>query len=363
MTTRTLFSAARSLAWSARVPLLRVPRPSSALNRCCFYSQRNGDRHGYSSRLHNYRGMRRILLKPAIFTASVTFGSFAAVAIHRCEEDRRAASHVGGTLSYYSMKGVSDALRWWRLPGDVAKSLPASVVDSVEKLANDSRLPTVGPIIAANGAVFCAFGLAAATKRRFPRLGIMLDRLFVHNTASGQALPLLLSCFAHTGALHLGCNMYVLWTFGDPLVKLFGGRENFWAAYLSACSLSSFGAICLGLVMRAVASHPLSTGLGASGGLIGVVVAYALANPESRVGIIFLPGIDFSAHDMVIGLVAFDIAGLLAGWGALGHAAHLSGAAIGFYAVEMGGLQKHLPLYLNAVYGWWHRMRERLDEK
>jgi membrane associated rhomboid family serine protease len=111
--------------------------------------------------------------------------------------------------------------------------------------------------------------------------------------------------------------------------------------------------------MKRARGFPMPTGLGASGALIGLVVAYALAHPEARLGILFLPGVDFSAAEAVIGLVGFDVCGLLMGWGVLGHAAHLSGAAAGaFLASDLGRAALHQ--YCTQAARAWDKARGRL---
>jgi len=107
--------------------------------------------------------------------------------------------------------------------------------------------------------------------------------------------------------------MFVLGSFGDPLVQLLGSREQFWAAYISAATFSSFGAICLDLVMKRLRGFPMAAGVGASGTLMAVVVAYSLVRLDTRLSIIFLPWLDFSAAELVPAIVMFDIVGLALG--------------------------------------------------
>jgi membrane associated rhomboid family serine protease len=60
--------------------------------------------------------------------------------------------------------------------------------------------------------------------------------------------------------------------------------------------------------------------------------------PDARFGFIFLPGlVDFSAIQMLIGLVAFDVGGLIYSAlrsSPLGHGAHLGGVATGLLYFE-----------------------------
>ena len=47
-------------------------------------------------------------------------------------------------------------------------------------------------------------------------------------------LPMVLSAFSHYSAIHLGLNMYVLYSFGAPIIDRFFGVEQFCGFYLSA---------------------------------------------------------------------------------------------------------------------------------
>ena len=78
--------------------------------------------------------------------------------------------------------------------------------------------------------------------------------------------------------------------------------------------------------------------LGASGAVLGLVSYATLSQPNLELAIIFLPMFSFPAINMLAGLVCFDLVGLVLGWRALGHAAHLTGVATGagFY---YGGLE------------------------
>ena len=78
--------------------------------------------------------------------------------------------------------------------------------------------------------------------------------------------------------------------------------------------------------------------LGASGAVLGLVSFTTFARPGMEISLIFLPMTAIPAIQALGGLVALDCIGLVLGWKALGHAAHLTGVACGagFY---FGGLQ------------------------
>ena len=89
-------------------------------------------------------------------------------------------------------------------------------------------------------------------------------------------------------------------------------------------------------------------------GFIGWVIiinSAAYTNPNSRLGIIFLPGISFTMEQLVPALVAFDILGLVLRWRLFDHGAHLVGAGFGYFYTVYG------LSYWNQVqkYLWEHR--------
>jgi rhomboid-like protein len=285
--------------------------------------------------------INNIVFRPALFTGGVCFISFGAAGIWRYEQQLH--------------REKPNQQELWVMPSFLREPLSKVVISLIEGIANDSRATTVGPIIAANAAVFGAFSLATLMKST--QVTSFLSHFFVHQSSSGQALPLLLSCFTHMGPIHLACNMYVLWNFGDHAVRIFGGREQFWAAYLSAGTISSLGTICLDLAMNRLRGLPFTAGVGASGALMGVIVAFALEQPDARMRIIFLPWWDFSASDLVSGMITLDVVGLLLRWSPIGHAAHLGGAAAGFWAIGMNGMKTAIPAYQDFVVEGYKKLK------
>lgn len=109
-------------------------------------------------------------------------------------------------------------------------------------------------------------------------LGTLLDR---YGTTSAQVSPtrLIGGLFFHAGWIHVAVNMLYLWLFG-PNVEVALGRLRFLLLYLSAGALSA--------VVQALV-HPPVTGplVGASGAVGGVLGAYLVLYPQSRVLTLF----------------------------------------------------------------------------
>ncbi len=88
-------------------------------------------------------------------------------------------------------------------------------------------------------------------------------------------VPIVTSMFLHGGWLHLGGNMLYLWIFGDNVEDKMGhGR------YLAFYLLCGIGATALHIYMEPSSHTPI---VGASGAIAGVLGAYFLLFPQSKV--------------------------------------------------------------------------------
>ncbi len=151
--------------------------------------------------------------------------------------------------------------------------------------------------------------------------------------------------FLHANEYHLLFNMIGLFFFG-PLVERYLGRKRYLAFYL-LCGM--FGALLYlvlnlgGYVLSELLGYSAVPGLlfnatgtpliGASAGVFGVLMAGAYLAPEVRVLLFFL--IPMRLATLAWGLVVISILSVL--WNlnnAGGEAAHLGGAAGGFYFIR-----------------------------
>ena len=88
-------------------------------------------------------------------------------------------------------------------------------------------------------------------------------------------LPLATSMFLHSGILHLAGNMLFLYIFGDNVEDYFGHFE--YLLFYLACGVGA------GLLHVAFNLHSRVPALGASGAISGVMGAYLILFPRSRV--------------------------------------------------------------------------------
>jgi rhomboid protease GluP len=94
---------------------------------------------------------------------------------------------------------------------------------------------------------------------------------FGPRTLNGEWWRLVTATFVHSGLVHLGFNMYVLWDLGRAVERVFG-TLGFALVYLVAGIGGSFASVMV---------NPLVASVGASGavfGLAGALLAFALRN-------------------------------------------------------------------------------------
>ncbi len=158
--------------------------------------------------------------------------------------------------------------------------------------------------------------------------GLIPNQMWRHG-----GLTFITSFFLHAGWLHLIGNAYFLVVFGDN-VEDYLGR---WRYLLLLASAALFGDL-LHIFLEPRSEIP---SVGASGGISGVIVYYALQFPRARLGMIwwwFYPAFFrwIYAPAYIWMMVWFGMQGLfvyrqLSGEGDVSALAHLGGAAVGFF--------------------------------
>ncbi len=132
--------------------------------------------------------------------------------------------------------------------------------------------------------------------------------------------------FLHADLMHLLLNMYVLYSFSQPIFEDFG-TAGFLIIY--------FGSILLGNLfsLYLYKSQSWYSAIGASGGVSGIIFASVALYPDLiKIGIIFLPS-EFSLPGYIFGLLYFGYSVYMMlnpkSGDNIGHAAHLGGAFFG----------------------------------
>jgi membrane associated rhomboid family serine protease len=132
------------------------------------------------------------------------------------------------------------------------------------------------------------------------------------------------SMFMHAGWVHLGGNMLYLWIFGDNVEDRFG-KVGFLIFYI----ISGLGATATQLMFSLDSNIP---NVGASGAIAGVLGAYILLFPQSRVSVLQGQRIIPVPALMVIGL--WFILQLFSGIGSISETSDTGGVA---FMAHVGG--------------------------
>jgi membrane associated rhomboid family serine protease len=135
--------------------------------------------------------------------------------------------------------------------------------------------------------------------------------------------------FLHANMAHIFFNMLALYMFGGEIERLFGSR--FYAAYYFVAVVSA--AVTHLVVTSWMGGPPVPT-VGASGGVYGLLLAFAIYFPHRRVMLLF-PPIPLPARVFVFGFAAlelfFGVTGTAQG---VAHFAHLGGMIGGWLMIQ-----------------------------
>lgn len=161
---------------------------------------------------------------------------------------------------------------------------------------------------------------------------------------TGQFATLFTSMFMHASWIHLGGNMLYLWIFGDNVEDRLG--HGLFLLFYIACGLAaSFAQTVISLGSNV-------PNLGASGAIAGVLGAYIVMFPRSRVSVLLGWGVVPLSALIVIGfwivLQIFSQVGAFAAssqtqGGGVAYMAHIGGFIAGiFLAFLLGGTRRAL---------------------
>ena len=145
--------------------------------------------------------------------------------------------------------------------------------------------------------------------------------------------------FLHGDFMHLAFNMLAMWMFGAQVEQIWGTRRLAWTYFISVVT----GALCHVLVgaMFGAGGAPV---IGASAGVFGIMLAYALLFPNTKI-MLLIPPIPMPAR-VFVGLYAalslfMGVTGTQQG---VAHFAHLGGLIGGWIGYRYGA-------------GWGKRLR------
>ncbi len=160
----------------------------------------------------------------------------------------------------------------------------------------------------------------------------LVPLLVVH----GMIWQLVTYSFLHVGIMHILGNMLQLWFFGSSLQSDWGSKQfyEFFFFTVVGGALTTIAVSFTGLF----GVSPLTPTEGASAGVFGVLVAFALLYGDQQVFLFPLP-ISIKAKYLVIILILINLAGALGAMRsshgeAIAYAAHLGGALFGWIYIK-----------------------------
>jgi len=155
--------------------------------------------------------------------------------------------------------------------------------------------------------------------------------------------------FMHGGFWHIFFNMYTLFLFGSVVERMIGEKK--FLIFYFICGLGAAGlhtgvewlqmqsfmneaATGSAAALQQIAMLKSVPTVGASGAIYGVLLAYAMLFPESRMTLLF-PPITLSAKWMVIAFAVIELLTGVTGWASgIAHFAHLGGMLIGWLVIK-----------------------------
>jgi membrane associated rhomboid family serine protease len=147
--------------------------------------------------------------------------------------------------------------------------------------------------------------------------------------------------FMHGGWLHIFFNMYALYMFGAPLEQVWGGKRlltYYFVTGLGAAALHTFVMWIDISRIEALAPHIAAAYMniptvGASGAVFGVLLAFGMLFPNTRLMLLF-PPIPIKAKWFVLGYGLIELwLGIRTSGGSVAHFAHVGGMLFGWLLI------------------------------
>jgi membrane associated rhomboid family serine protease len=181
--------------------------------------------------------------------------------------------------------------------------------------------PVTLALLVANIAVFLAEGLLPLDVFALWPPGSFESRF--------QPWQLVTYAFLHGGLMHIFFNMLALYMFGGQIERLYGPR--FFLLYYFGCVVS---AAVVHLVITAWMGAPQVPMVGASGGVYGLLLAFAVHFPHQKILLLF-PPIPLPARVFVAAFAALELYfGITQTAAGVAHFAHLGGMLGGWLLIQ-----------------------------
>jgi len=137
--------------------------------------------------------------------------------------------------------------------------------------------------------------------------------------------------FLHGDVFHILFNMFAVWMFGANLERVWGARRMAFT-YLSAVVAGAIAQLVVGAALTG-GNAPV---IGASAGVFGILLAYALVFPHTRI-MLLIPPIPLPARVFVALYAALELfLGVTGTQSGVAHFAHLGGLVGGWLGYRYG---------------------------
>ncbi len=155
--------------------------------------------------------------------------------------------------------------------------------------------------------------------------------------------------FLHGGLTHLLFNMLALWMFGTPLESDWGTRQ-----FLKYYFICGIGAGLFDVGMNALMGNWMTSTIGASGAIYGLLLAFGVCYPDQTVLMGFL--FPIKAKYMVMIYAAIELYLSTGVNNGISNIAHLGGMVVGFIYLKSRlpklKLNLHIPDWRGAYRQW-----------
>ena len=193
--------------------------------------------------------------------------------------------------------------------------------------------PATTALIVANVAVFLLQGLVPQLVVPFALWPLSAS---LATGATFAPWQLVTYSFLHGGLLHLAFNMFAVYMFGSAVEQVLGTRR-----YVTLYFVSVLFAAITQLIV-AMLSGAIYPTIGASGGVFGLLLAYAIYFPHNRVMLLF-PPIPMPARVFVVLYAVLELfLGVTGSQEGVAHFAHLGGMIGGYLVLRFwrGGMRR-----------------------
>jgi membrane associated rhomboid family serine protease len=157
-------------------------------------------------------------------------------------------------------------------------------------------------------------------------LGLQPSQVVFH----GWIWQLVTYAFIHAGFWHWFGNMIGLWMFGSAFESAWGTRR-----FLELYSYGVIGAALttIALSFTHALGSPVTTTVGASGGIMAILMAYGIVFGENEIMMIPFPFLIKAKYFVAI-LIVITIAYTISGGGEIAYLAHMGGLLFGYIYVK-----------------------------